>query len=218
MLRLRMARPQFIVSLSLLKPLFSVESVKSPVKNRKLKQEVFPLHIRSVRNGDWPKCLALDASYETEIAWQLQEKQKPKEWGFHFREVQLPRKQTLNPPRTPEKIIPAWEKRANFWIAAERLQVRGYLGLELALERHTAQITELVVDREERRKQIGSALLRQAALWSLRKGVARLILAAPLKAQPALAFAQQHGFAPCGFQDNYWPNQEAALFFCKCIR
>ncbi|MEA3307936.1 MAG: GNAT family N-acetyltransferase [Chloroflexota bacterium] len=176
------------------------------------------MHIRSVRNDDWPKCLALDASYETEIAWQLQEQQRAKEWGMYFREVQLPRKQTLHPPLAPEELIPVWEKRASFWVAAERLKVRGYLGLELVLERHAAYLTELVVDREQRRQQLGSALLHHATGWSLRKGVEQLILAIPLKAQPALAFAQQQGFTPCGFQDNYWPGQEAALLFRKYIR
>ncbi len=176
------------------------------------------MHIRAVRKNDWPKCLALDASYETEIAWQLQERQRAKEWGMYFREVQLPRKQTLNLILPPEELVPAWEKRDNFWIAAERLKVCGYLGLELALARRTAYITDLVVDREQRRQQIGSTLLNHAIRWSLRKGIEQLILASPLKAQPALAFAQQQGFTPCGFQDNYWPKQEAALLFCKRIR
>ncbi len=65
---------------------------------------------------------------------------------------------------------------------------------------------------------MATALLQYAGDWCMRQEVDQLILECPLKAHPAIAFAQRVGFTLCGFQDAYWPGQEVGLFFRKRLR
>jgi len=173
------------------------------------------LRIRVIREGDIKGCLAVDASFETESAWQMLEQRREREWVVRFMEVRLPRKQRMAYPLSPEVQVEGWTRRDGFWIAAERRKVLGYVGVQLAPERKLARICELVVDAEQRRQGIGRALLDHASEWAARQGVTQLLLECPPKAQPAIAFALTNNFTICGFQDAYWPGQELALFFRK---
>ncbi len=176
------------------------------------------MRIRSARNDDLTHCLALDASYETESAWQMEESRGDGEWGMRFREIRLPRTQKVAPPYSSEEQLRAWQRRDGFWVAVERSKVLGYLAVVLEVEHRQIRITDLVVDPARRRTQIGARLLEHAITWSLRQEADQILLECPVKAYPAIAFAQKQGFAICGFQDNYWPKQEAGLFFRKRIR
>ena len=176
------------------------------------------LRIRSARDGDWQACLDVDLSYETESAWQMTELRGEGEWGMRFREVRLPRRQRMMPTLSPEVRLKGWERRDGFWVAVERRKVVGYLTLLLEPEHRQARIADLVVAPEFRRQGIASELLIEVTEWCQRRETDQLILECALKAQPAISFAQHHGFTFCGFQDAYWPGQETALFFRKRIR
>ncbi|MBN1259562.1 MAG: GNAT family N-acetyltransferase [Anaerolineae bacterium] len=176
------------------------------------------MRIRSARNDDWKACLELDLSYETEIAWQMEETRNEKEWSARFSRVRLPRIQTISPVFSPEDRLLAWQRRDGFWVATERSKILGYLGLILEIEHRQARIADLVVGAEYRRQGIGERLLQHATTWCQRQNVEQLLIECQLKAQPAIGFVQKHGFAVCGFQDAYWPGQEVALFFRKRIR
>lgn len=173
------------------------------------------LRIRAMREGDWEACLALDVSYETETAWQMDDLGSEGEWGGRFREVRLPRTQRIEPALPPEARAEEWAHSDVFWVAAEGRRIRGYLALVLEPGHGQARIVDLAVDADHRRRGVGTTLLQHAAGWCLRKGIAQLILACPLKAQPAMAFARRHHFAFCGYQEAYWPGQEVVLFFRK---
>lgn len=176
------------------------------------------MRIRSARNDDFKACLELDTAYETEIAWQVEELRGDKEWGMHFREIHLPRKQTMTPAYTPEERLSAWQRRDGFWVAVERTKIMGYLAVIVESEHRQARIGDLVVAPAYRRKGIGGKLLEHAITWCLRQNVEQLVLECTPKAQPAIAFAQKYRFVVCGFQDAYWPGQEVGLFFRKRIR
>ena len=175
------------------------------------------MRIRSARNDDLKACLELDAGYETEIAWQVEELRGEKEWGMRFREIRLPRKQTIVPSYTPEERLAAWQRRDAFWVAVERNKIVGYLALVVETEHRQARIGDLVVTPAFRRKGIGAKLLEHAIVWCLRRNVEQVVLECTLKAQPAIAFAQKNRFVACGFQEAYWPGQEVGLFFRKRI-
>jgi len=177
------------------------------------------LRIRSARSDDLKQCLTLDAAYETDMAWQVEELNNDGGWGMRFREIRLPRKQTVRPPFfTPEDRLRAWQRRDGFWVAAERNHVWGYLALVLEIEHKQARVTDLVVAPDYRRQGVGTQLLQHAMTWCLRQEMDQLLLECSLKAYPAVAFAQKQGFVICGFQDAYWPGREVGLFFRKRIR
>ena len=176
------------------------------------------VRIRSARNDDWKTCLTLNAGYETDTAWQMEELHGDGEWGMHFREVRLPRRQQIKPLLTPEEHLRAWQRCDGFWVATERSKILGYLTLVLEVAHRQARISDLVVAPAHRRKGVAGRLLQHATAWALRQDVEQLILECPLKAKPAIAFARKHHFVVCGFQDVYWPGRETGLFFRKRIR
>jgi GNAT superfamily N-acetyltransferase len=176
------------------------------------------LRIRSTRSDDWERCLALDASYETDIAWQMEETRRQNVWSVRFREVRLPRTQRIQPVVAAKDRLLAWERCDGFWVAAERTRIRGYIGVRLEAQSQQARIVDLVVDVPFRRRGIGAELLEKAISWALRKSMTQILLECRLKAQPSIAFAQKHGFTMCGFQDSYWPAQEVGLFLRKRLR
>lgn len=139
-------------------------------------------------------------------------------WSTQFREVRLPRKQTVTPTFMLESRVQAWERCDAFWVATEQRTILGYLGLSVAWDRIQAHIVDMGVTTTHRRQGIAAALLQQATEWSLRHQFPYLVMACPLKAQPAIKLALNQHFSFCGFQDAYWAEQTTALFFHKRIR
>ncbi len=178
------------------------------------------IRVRLARKGDWTDVLKVDATFETRIVWQMEAVSSEDRWGAILRPARLPRLQKVRLPRFPDDLQQRlWESRDAFWIAVEGgRSVRGYLGVQVEVERSVARITDLAVDVAYRRQGVGSALLAQAEKWALRQGLRQLTMPCPLKAEPAMAFLERHGFVPAGFQDSYWPQQEAAFIFRKRLR
>ncbi len=173
------------------------------------------MHIRSARESDFPLCAAIDASYDTETAWQMREVSGHKFWGLQFQEVHLPRTQHLPLAPTPEERSVAWTHRDGFWVAVEARDIVAYTSLIVQHDYRQGIIADLVVAPTHRRQGVATQLLQHVSEWGLRKGLIKLRLDVPLKAQPAIAWAQHHHFSLCGFQDGLWPGQETMLFFCK---
>lgn len=176
------------------------------------------MRIRTARVEDLKACAGIDISYETEMAWQMEELRAENEYGARFQEVRLPRKQHVQPALSPEERLKSWDGRDGFWVAVERRQIVGYLAAKAELEHRQVRITDLGVSADFRRQGIATALLERVTEWGLRLGAEQLVFECPTKAQPALAFAFKHRFTFCGYQDGYWPGQEVALFFRLRIR
>lgn len=176
------------------------------------------MRIRASHEKDFNACLTLDLSYETEFAWQMEALAAEKEWGARFREVRLPRRQRITPTFTPEQRAPAWERCDGFFVAVEQRKITGYIALQLELACQQARIVDLGVGEGYRRQGVATALLQQGVEWCLRHNVPQVVLACPLKAHPAITFALKHHFTFCGYQDDFWPEQTAALFFRKRLR
>ena len=174
--------------------------------------------VRAVRDGDWEGCLGIDTSYKTQYAWQMDELHSGGEWRISFREIRLPRSLRIQPVVSNDSLLKSWQRRDRFWVALEHREVIGYLGLDVDLARYQARITDIAVTPEYRRKGTASTMLARATEWCLRQHIHQLIFVCPLKAHPAISFAQKHRFAFCGFQDSYWPGQEVALFFRQRVR
>jgi len=77
--------------------------------------------------------------------------------------------------------------------------------------------TKLAVDRIIRRNGIGSALVLAAQDWCGKKGIHRLTLEMQPKNYPAIQFAYKLGFEFSGYNDQYYRDQEIAIFFSSYI-
>jgi GNAT superfamily N-acetyltransferase len=110
-----------------------------------------------------------------------------------------------------------WTKRDALLLAEDGEDVRGYISLRLGLAPASAWVEDLVVDRLHRRNGIGSALVMTAQDWCARKGLHRLTLEMQPKNYPAIQFAYKLGFEFSGYNDQFYRDQEIAIFFSSFI-
>ena len=172
-----------------------------------------PVNIRPAYSTDIPKLISLDHNYSTGYVWQMTIDLTEIQTQVSFRETRLPREVHVNYPRFPRNLIDDWTKRDLLLLAEEEDQVRGYISVRLDLAPASAWVEDLIVDRTFRRKGVGTALVQAAQDWCGKKGIHRLTVEMQPKNYPAIQFASQLGFEFSGYNDQYYRDQEIAIFF-----
>ncbi len=175
------------------------------------------IYIRPAISTDIPKMISLDHNFATGHVWQMTLDLTDTQTQVSFREVRLPREVHVNYPRIPHKMADDWTKRDLLLLAEENEVVRGYISVRLGLAPASAWVEDLVVDRIYRRNGIGSALVLAAQDWCGKKGIHRLTMEMQPKNYPALQFASKLGFEFSGYNDQYYRDQEIAIFFSSYI-
>jgi GNAT superfamily N-acetyltransferase len=174
--------------------------------------------IRPANANDLPRLMALDHSCMSDYVWQLELRREPNQITANFREVRLPRSVDVKYPRNSFTLADEWKKRDAVFVAMHENNPVGYTCLT---EEHTAAIvwvTDIVVAQEQRRKGIGSALLVAGQDWALERGARRLVLEMQSKNQPCIRLMQKFGYEFCGYNDQYYPTQDVALFFGRALK
>jgi len=174
--------------------------------------------IRPANTNDVARLMALDHSVFSDYVWQLELRRDAGQTTANFREVRLPRSVAISYPRNPFSLADEWTRRD---IILSALQGETPVGYACATEEHAAAIawvTDLVVAPEKRRQGVASALLAGIQTWALERGVRRLILEMQSKNQPCIRLAQKFGYEFCGYNDQYYPTQDVALFFGRALK
>lgn len=177
-----------------------------------------PFEIRPVVANDLPLLMAIDHSCLSDYVWQLEVRRETGQVSSNFREVRLPRSVVVTYPRNPLSLADEWTRRDVMLIALDDDVPAGYI---CATEEHTAAIawvTDIVVSSEKRRQGAASALLTATQTWALERGVKRLILEMQSKNHPCIRLAQKFGYDFCGYNDQYYPTQDVALFFGRGLK
>ncbi len=175
------------------------------------------IDIRPAISTDIPKMISLDHNYATGHVWQMTLDLTDTQTQVSFREVRLPREVHVNYPRISRRLADDWTKRDLLLLAEEGGIIRGYIGVRLGLAPASAWVEDLIVDRIYRRNGIASALVLAAQDWCGKKGIHRLTLEMQPKNHPAIQFAYKLGFEFSGYNDQYYRDQEIAIFFSSYI-
>jgi GNAT superfamily N-acetyltransferase len=175
------------------------------------------MNIRPAISTDIAKLIALDHNFVTDHVWQMTIDQTEIQTQSTFREVRLPREVHVNYPRNYGQLLDNWTGRNLLLLAEEGEYALGYISVQLDLAPASAWIEDLVVDRLQRRKGIGSALIMAAKDWCARKRLHRLTLEMQPKNFPGIQFAIDRGFEFSGYNDQFYRDQEIAIFFSTYI-
>ncbi|MDZ7844204.1 MAG: GNAT family N-acetyltransferase [Anaerolineales bacterium] len=171
------------------------------------------IEIRPAFSSDIPHLIALGHNYTTGYVWQMTRDITENQTQIAFREVRLPREVHVNYPRNPQLLADTWTEKDALLLAKGIDDFKGYISLQLNNSPASAWVENLVVDRDLRRKGIGTALITAAKEWCQKKGVSRLTLEMQPKNYPAIQLAKKMGFEFSGYNDQYYRRQEIAIFF-----
>ena len=174
--------------------------------------------IRPGTVNDVPRLTVLDHSSLSDYVWQLELRREVGQASANFREVRLPRSIEVKYPRSPASLSEVWTSRDLVLVALQDGSPIGYLCAMQQPASDVAWVTDIVVAPHQRRKGAGSALLMATQAWALERGVHRLMLEMQSKNQACIRLAQKFGYDFCGYNDQYYPTQDVALFFGRAIK
>lgn len=175
------------------------------------------IEIRPAIASDIAALVALDHHFTTDHVWQM-EVNRERETGVievAFREIRLPRSVRADYPRLPTALNSGWAQLDGLLTATLAGHPIGYIGIALGKLPKTAWITDLVVEREVRRKGIGTGLLLAARDWAAATDCFGLTLEMQPKNYPMIRMAAKLGFEFCGYNDIYYGSQGTGIFFHK---
>jgi GNAT superfamily N-acetyltransferase len=153
----------------------------------------------------------------SDYVWQLELRREVGQVTANFREVRLPRSISVTYPRNPSSLADEWTGRGAVKVAVHEKFPIAYICVTEERTCAVAWVTDIVVAPDHRRKGAASALLTAAQAWASERGVRRLILEMQSKNQACIHLAQKFGYEFCGYNDQYYPTQDVALFFGRVL-
>jgi GNAT superfamily N-acetyltransferase len=174
--------------------------------------------IRHAVLPDVEELTRLEHCVKTENVWQMSQSISDGSVQTVFMETHLPREMRLTYPRTPDTLERRWKDYVAILVACVEKAPVGYATLAGHVVPDLLWIYDLVVDEIWRRKGVATALFHAIRDWSLPRGYARVMLEMTSKNYPAICFARSHKFEFTGYNDNYFINNDIALFFSRFLK
>jgi ribosomal protein S18 acetylase RimI-like enzyme len=178
---------------------------------------LFNVNVRTAVASDLHGLATLDHSSTSDYVWQLDLRKENGQVLAGFREVRLPRPVKVDYPRDPLSLADEWQQRSATFVALAGERPLGYVCILEHSHATTAWVTDLVVNAQDRRQGVGSALLNAAQDWAASRSDRDIFLEMPSKNYPAIRLALKFGFEFCGYNDHYYVTQDVALFFGRSL-
>lgn len=175
------------------------------------------VNVRPAVATDLPHLMDLNHSSISDYVWQLDLRKENGQVLAGFREVRLPRPTSVTYPHDPFLLADEWTQRSATFVALAGDVPLGYACILEHSHATTAWVTDLVVDAENRRQGVGSALLNAAQDWAISRSDRDIFLEMSSKNYPAIRLALKLGFEFCGYNDHYYVTQDVALFFGRSL-
>ncbi|MCJ7513237.1 MAG: GNAT family N-acetyltransferase [Anaerolineales bacterium] len=176
------------------------------------------ISIRQAISSDITDLVALDHDYSTDHVWQMALNRSSDEISLTFRQVRLPRPMRVHYPRAPQRLADEWTRRAAVLVGEADGERLAYLSLVPAPADNSGWISDLVVSSKHRRQGIATAMIGMARRWCRERRYDSLFAEMQSKNFPAINLARKLGFSFAGYSDQYYPDQDIALFFRLSIR
>ena len=174
--------------------------------------------IRPANATDISHLMAIEHSCMSDYVWQLELRRDAGQVIANFREVRLPRSISVAYPRNPSSLGDEWKHRGAVMVALNENAPIGYICVTEEQTSSLAWVTDIVVAPDHRRKGAASALLTGAQAWASARNVRHLILEMQSKNQACIHLALKFGYEFCGYNDQYYPTQDVALFFGRVLK
>jgi GNAT superfamily N-acetyltransferase len=94
----------------------------------------------------------------------------------------------------------------------------GYISLIEGPAHSSGWIRDLVVGPRHRRQGVATRLIIAAYQWCVDRNLGQVFVEMPSKDVPAVRLVKKLNFAFAGYSDQYYAEQEIALFFALNVR
>ena len=171
------------------------------------------IRFRPASEDDFEGCLAIDHSYRIRQVWQLHVTEQGNAKQVRFQAVKLPQETAVSYPYAGEELVQRWCACEWFMVGEENGRLQAYITAAVEKLTPTAWIYDMVVAPEYRHQGHGSDMLALAANWARRQKAQQLMVALPMKNDPAMNFFRQSGFSFCGYNETSYRTKDISLFF-----
>ena len=174
--------------------------------------------IRQAVSPDIELLMGFDHGVKSNTVWQMNQNVTNGEVTTSFTESYLPREMRLAYPRNTQILQDCWHFFSCVLVACVDKVPVGYITVSTHFSTSIVWVKDLVVDEFWRRKGVASALFYGIRDWGLERKYSHIMLEMSSKNSPAICFARKHGFEFAGFNDNYFNNNDIALFFSRLLK
>lgn len=176
--------------------------------------------IRDGLESDISACLQLDHSYESDYVWQMTTEEGKGRWQISFNVQRLPRTLETSYQANAHHLRLSIPHDQCFLVAVAKgtHEYLGYLTLRHDPVHQIALVQDVVISLPYRRQRIGTRLLNAARQWAREQQALQLTIELQTKNFPGITFTQHAGFRFSGYNDQYFPSQDIALFFSQSLR
>ena len=171
------------------------------------------ISVRQASASDIKRISTLDASNTTDHVWQMDLREEDAQIKVVFQRTRLPRSIELDNQHGIDDLETNLIKHSLVLVAESSSELHGFLIVDRGTTQNAAVITDFAVERTMRRKGIATAMLVSAREWAMRAGLHRVIIVTQSRNYPAICFCRRNGYVYCGYNDNYYSNQDIAIFF-----
>jgi ribosomal protein S18 acetylase RimI-like enzyme len=176
------------------------------------------VEIRPAVISDLPLLTNLEHHYQTNRVWQMERSVADDQVRVQFREITLPRSIRVEYPHQPNLTTTGNNTYSVVLVALMNNTPVGYISIWEQLASNAAWIRDLAVREPNRRKGVASALVLAGQDWASRKRMKRVIIEMQSKNYPGIQLVKKLGFDFCGYNDNYFENQDIAILFSRPIK
>ena len=175
--------------------------------------------IRPALSTDLPVLVGIAPTFQTARVWQMDRNFDEGQFAVHFREIRLPRPVKVEYPRSSSQIFgDHWQEDQVFLVAVLGNELVGFVRLSEMMAPRTVWIKDLVVREEARNQGIGTSLVVATQDWGMERSHRRVTIEMQSKNFPGITLARKLGYDFNGYNDQYYLNQDIALFFTRSLR
>jgi len=174
--------------------------------------------VRQAVSPDIELLSQFDHTVKTECVWQMAQNVDLGRIVTAFTENHLPREMRLTYPRSPDSLIERWKNYSSVLIACINTVPVGYVTFTATFAPDMLWVKDLVVDELWRRKSVATTLIQAANSWGTSRHFSRMSIEMSSKNFPAISLVKKCGFDFSGYDDNFFNNNDIALFFSRFIK
>ena len=174
--------------------------------------------VRQAVSADIELLSRFEHSIKTDCVWQMSQKADSGKVTTIFTEIQLPREMRLGYPKSPDTLLDRWKFYSSVLVACINKVPVGYVTFNGAFSQEILWVKDLVVNELYRNKGVATALIQAATAWGTARRYSKLTIEMSSKNYPCINLVRKCGFEYAGFNDNYFNNNDIALFFTRFIK